>query len=90
MKKFALILLAAVSLVGTVGAASAQWYGGGGYYDDHGPSYRHRYRERYYDDDNDRYYRRRYYGERRGYRTLNGCPPHYTIQDGECKPYRGY
>jgi hypothetical protein len=24
------------------------------------------------------------------YRTWNGCPPNYTIQDGQCKPYRGY
>jgi hypothetical protein len=22
--------------------------------------------------------------------TFNGCPPRYTIQDGVCKPYRGY
>jgi hypothetical protein len=22
--------------------------------------------------------------------TFNGCPPRYTIQDGICKPYRGY
>jgi hypothetical protein len=25
-----------------------------------------------------------------GGETYNGCPPHYTIQDGVCKPYRGY
>jgi hypothetical protein len=30
------------------------------------------------------YYPRRWGG------TYNGCPPHYTIQDGVCKPYRGY
>ena len=24
------------------------------------------------------------------YNTWNGCPPRYTIQDGVCKPYRGY
>ena len=30
----------------------------------------------------------RYY--RGPYRTFNGCPPRYTIQDGVCKPYRGY
>jgi len=23
-------------------------------------------------------------------RTVQGCPPHYTRQDGVCKPYRGY
>jgi hypothetical protein len=25
-----------------------------------------------------------------GYNTWNGCPPNFTIQDGVCKPYRGY
>ena len=25
-----------------------------------------------------------------GYQTFNGCAPNYTIQDGVCKPYRGY
>jgi hypothetical protein len=24
------------------------------------------------------------------YRTWNGCQPGWTIQDGMCKPYRGY
>ncbi len=33
----------------------------------------------YYD-----YYGHGYYG--RG--TYNGCPPHYTVQGGVCKPYR--
>jgi len=84
MKKLALILLAAVSLIGTVGLASAQY--GGGYYGP-GPDYGERYRQRYYSDD-DRYYRRRY-SQGRGYRTWNGCPPNWTIQDGRCKPYRG-
>jgi hypothetical protein len=40
----------------------------------------------------------RYYGPpaveyrayRGPYRTFNGCPRGYTIQDGVCKPYRGY
>lgn len=90
IKYLVLIALAALSLGGTAGPASAQWYGGGYYYDEPPPYYRHRYRERYYDDD-DRYERRRYYREpRRAYRTWNGCPPGYTVQDGRCKPYRGY
>ena len=38
---------------------------------------------RYYD-----YYPGPAYGG--GYNTWNGCPPYYTIQDGVCKPYRGY
>jgi hypothetical protein len=25
-----------------------------------------------------------------GWDTFNGCPPQYTVQDGMCKPYRGY
>jgi hypothetical protein len=25
-----------------------------------------------------------------GLDTFNGCPPNYTVQDGVCKPYRGY
>jgi hypothetical protein len=29
-----------------------------------------------------------YYPPRR--RTWNGCRPGYTVQDGVCKPYRGY
>ncbi|HEX3937409.1 MAG TPA: hypothetical protein VHX43_07875 [Xanthobacteraceae bacterium] len=35
----------------------------------------------------------RYYDYDPGYYgggTYNGCPPHYTIQSGVCKPYRGY
>src|SRR5262245_24563192 len=38
-----------------------------------------------------------YYGGGVGYRygggrwrTWNGCPPNWTVQDGVCKPYRGY
>jgi hypothetical protein len=97
MKKLALILLAAASLVGTTGAASAQWYGGGYYGDRY---YGDRYRQRYYDDDRD--YRKRYYrgaeyrgGEYRGglYYPRNRdnphCPLNWTIQDGRCQPYRG-
>jgi hypothetical protein len=29
----------------------------------------------------------RYY---RGYSSYNGCPRGFTVQDGVCKPYRGY
>ena len=43
--------------------------------------------ERDYDRDNDG---RRFRDERRYRRSVNGCPPHYTVQDGVCKPYRGY
>ena len=45
---------------------------------------RHHHRHRYYDA---YAYDRGYYG--RSY-SWNGCPRYYTIQDGVCKPYRGY
>ena len=44
--------------------------------------HRHYWGPRYYD-----YYPGAVGG---GYDTWNGCPPNYTIQDGVCKPYRGY
>jgi hypothetical protein len=37
------------------------------------------------------YYRHRYYNYYGGggWGTWNGCPPGYTIQGGNCAPYRG-
>jgi hypothetical protein len=77
--------------VGTAEPSAAQNY----YYSSPGvrvyvdPGYEPRYRSRYYR--NDRYYDDRYaYAPRRGAKASNGCPPHYTVQDGRCKPYRGY
>jgi hypothetical protein len=29
------------------------------------------------------------YGYGPGWRTWNGCPPGYTVQGGNCAPYRG-
>ena len=98
VRKLALILLAAASLVGTAGVASAQWYGGGYYSGSPGPYYGE---ERYNDD---RYYQRRGYGyggailgydsygrQQAYYPVGRGgrCPRGYTVQDGLCKPYRG-
>ena len=86
MKKLTIITFAVATLLATAGAASAQYiYLGPGYGPQIGPVY----------DDDRRYYRDRdYYEDRRyrreGYRTWNGCPPRYTIQDGVCKPYRGF
>jgi hypothetical protein len=37
-----------------------------------------------------RYRDSRYYDYSPGYSEGNGCPRHYTVQDGACKPYRGY
>jgi len=31
-----------------------------------------------------------YYPPSPRWMTWNGCPPHYTVQSGLCKPYRGY
>ena len=64
----------------------------------------HTYRDydgpRYRDYDGPRYRDRERYGDRgdRGYyrpntgrfRTFNGCQNGWTVQDGVCKPYRGY
>jgi hypothetical protein len=79
VNKLALLALAAAALFATVGGASAQiFYSGPGY----GPHIEPRY-ERDYDE---RRYRRGY--DRRSVRR--GCAPNYTVQDGVCKPYRGY
>ncbi|MCK9907499.1 hypothetical protein MXD81_00040 [Microbacteriaceae bacterium K1510] len=87
MRNLALIVLAAASLMGTANVASAQYWSGGYYYD--GPP-RHHHHRYYRDYDYDRGYRGdRYYREQPRYRTRNGCPPGYTVQDGVCKPYTG-
>jgi len=88
MKKLAFILLAAASVVGKVDIAAAQ-YGGGPYMGGPGPYYGDRYRERDYYYDN-RYRNGRGYYPPGRYRTVNGCQRGWTVQDGLCKPYRGY
>jgi hypothetical protein len=49
---------------------------------------RHSRYNRYYDGQpySHQYYR----GSNGRLATWNGCRPNYTIQDGVCKPYRGY
>ena len=92
MKKFALVLFAATSLLGSGNIASAQYYYGGGYYGAPGPYYGYRYSD-------GGYYRggamlgynnfgqpETWYPVRRGGR----CPRGYSVQDGVCKLYRGY
>jgi hypothetical protein len=81
MTKITLLSLAAAALFATAGAASAQsYYSGPGFGIHIGPQYEEpRYERRRYRDDDRRYYRR-----------AGRCPPHYTVQDGVCKPYRGY
>lgn len=65
---------------GTPAAAQGFYFNAPGVHIGVGRPYHH-YR-RYYD------YAPGYYGG--GYATWNGCPPNFTIQDGVCKPYRGY
>jgi hypothetical protein len=90
MKKLALVALSAVAVLTTVGPASAQFYFGFGpppsYYEPE-PYYAPRYAPQpYYGDAGPRAYGGGYY-QRRGY----ACPnPRWTVQDGVCKPYRGY
>ena len=99
MKKFTLFALLAGAIVSSE-AASAQ-----GVYLDFGNNPGPRYRDydgpRYRDYDGPRYRDRERYGDRgdRGdyyrpntarFRTFNGCQNGWTVQDGLCKPYRGY
>jgi hypothetical protein len=91
MKTLALAAIAAGMLVSTMGIAAAQYYDPGyrdypRYRDDYGP--RPYYRERGYDEP--RSYRGQGYYRPGRYRTWNGCQPGWTVQDGLCKPYRGY
>ena len=90
MRTLALVTFAAAALFAAAGTASAQYYSGPGFSVQIGPRY---------DYDEPRYYRRQYHGHyaedygrrERYYRPRGGrCPPHYTVQDGVCKPYRGY
>ncbi len=50
------------------------------------PNWRYRHHRRYYRDYDGPYA----YAPAPRYRTWNGCPRGYTVQDGICKPYRGY
>ena len=78
MKKLLFAALTVGAVLSTVGVATAQVYLDFG---------RPQYRERYYDEP--RYYRGydrpRYRSSRRA-----RCPRGFTVQDGRCKPYRGY
>jgi len=99
MKKIILLAIVAGGIFTMDGPASAQ-----GIYLDLGGDGPRRYRDydgpRYRDYDGRRYREREQYGDRgdRGYyrpngarfRTFNGCQNGWTVQDGLCKPYRGY
>jgi hypothetical protein len=80
VNKLALLTLAAAALFAAGSGASAQvYYSGPGYGVHVEPRYERGYEERRYRHDDRRYYR-----------SANACPRHYTVQDGVCKPYRGY
>jgi hypothetical protein len=80
VNKLGLLALAAATLFATAGGASAQiYYSGPGYGMHIEPRYEREYEGRRY-----RHYQQRYY------RSGSVCPPRYTVQDGVCKPYRGY
>ena len=93
MRKLALFLFAATSLLGSGSIASAQYYYGGGYYGAPGPYY------------GGGYYGGRGYGYggaiigQNSYGQLERwhpvgqygtCPRGFSVQDGVCKRYRGY
>ena len=93
MRKLALFLFAATSLLGCGSIASAQYYYGGGYYGAPGPYY------------GGGYYGGRGYGYggaiigQNSYGQLERwypvgrygtCPRGFSVQDGVCKRYRGY
>jgi hypothetical protein len=85
-------LMGAVLVIGAIislpSPAAAQ-----GVYIDVGPGAGQR--PYYRDYGEPRYYRyggggERGYNRPGQYRTWNGCQPGWTVQDGRCKPYRGY
>jgi hypothetical protein len=82
MNPFALAGLVAGLLLSMIGSASAQSYDGARTRHREPDSARPYYRGRFYQG-------RRYYRPGR-YRTWNGCQRGWTVQDGLCKPYRGY
>ena len=84
MKKLAFLTIAAAALFAMAGGASAQYYSGPPAPPGYGPP-QPRYERDYYDE-------RRYRRDQRRHprRNASGCPQGYTVQDGVCKPYRGY
>jgi hypothetical protein len=88
MKKLAFIAFTAATFLAAAGAASAQgiYFGWDpGYQRYHGSRYYYG-EPQYYDAPGYSYYPRGRY--RRG--LGNVCAPGWSLQDGLCKPYRGY
>ena len=97
MTKITLLTLVAAAIISAEGASAQGVYldfgnnPGPRYRDyDDGPRYRDRgrYRGERYGDRGDRGDRGFY--RPGGYKTFNGCQNGWTVQDGLCKPYRGY
>jgi hypothetical protein len=82
MRRFALLGLAAGLLFSMIGAACAQSYGGDRPRAREPATPRPYYRGHFYQGPG-------YYRPGR-YRTWNGCQRGWTVQNGFCKPYRGY
>lgn len=55
----------------------------------HGVYIGHRHHHPYYNYGGGYYLQRGYYGGLTG-PDPNGCPPGYSLQGGNCAPYRGY
>jgi hypothetical protein len=87
MKKLALAALSAAAILTTAGTASAQGFYFGveprPYYEPQ-PYYAPRYQAPppYYGGGGRRGYD--------GYQRRSACAPGWSVQDGVCKPYRGY
>src|SRR3954447_4253978 len=99
MRKITLLALTAGAIISAEGASSQGVYLDFG--NNPGPRYRDYDGPRYQDYDRPRYRDRERYGDRGGpggyyrpntgrFRTFNGCQNGWTVQDGLCKPYRGY
>ncbi|HZP76290.1 MAG TPA: hypothetical protein VFB45_09135 [Pseudolabrys sp.] len=89
MRSIAILLLGAAAVLSTGSVAqAADGCGRGMYWNGYRCAPRYAgpppYGGGYYQE-GPRYYR----GEGR-FRTYNGCAPGWTVQDGQCKPYRGY
>jgi hypothetical protein len=96
MKNILISAVAAVAIIGFAGAAAAQQiylnfgpnpgYGGPGYGPGYGPPPGYGAPGPYYRSQR---IERGYYRPGR-FRSWNGCQQGWTVQDGLCKPYRGY
>jgi hypothetical protein len=88
-KKLALVAVISGAILGTGGTALAQAFYFGfdpGYQQYYGPPPYYGGPQYYYDVPRYRHYPRR--GRYRGYGDV--CGPGWSLQDGFCKPYRGF